>query len=109
MHMSKSKMVQNSGTPAAMHTHSPHELWLEGSFTGGVRIPFTDVIRTTLISILIPAQMQRPEVVRGPDEFLSEFSLPQGNPTQPGRKLRYVRSLRESEGDERWEGYTVRQ
>ena len=51
--------------------------------TGWVRIPFTDVIRTSLISMLIPAQMHLPEGVRGPDGFLSEFSLPQGNPTQP--------------------------
>ena len=38
----------------------PHNL----KFTGWVRIPFTDVIRTTLISILIPEKMQLPEAVR---------------------------------------------
>ena len=46
----------------------------------------TFVTRTTLISVLMPAQMQRPEAVRGTDGFLSEFSLPQGNPTQPVRE-----------------------
>ena len=52
--------------------------------TGWVRIPFTDVIRTSIISILNPAKMHSlSEVVRGLDGFLSEFSIPQGNPTQP--------------------------
>ena len=36
-----------------------------------------------LILILMTAKMQLSEVVRGPDLFLSEFSIPQGNPTQP--------------------------
>ena len=40
-----------------------------------VRIPFTDITRTRLISVPIPAKTQLPEVVRGPDGFLSEFSL----------------------------------
>ena len=57
--------------------------WLAWAVTGWVRIPFTDVIRTRLIAILMPAKMQLPEGVRGPDGFLSEFYLPQGNPTQP--------------------------
>ena len=42
-----------------------------------------DVIRTRLISILMGAKMQRLEVVRGRTEFLSDFSIPQANPTQP--------------------------
>ena len=33
--------------------------------------------------MLIPARMQLPGVVRGPDGLIGEFSLPQGNPTQP--------------------------
>ena len=41
-------------------------------------VDLRDVIRTTLISILFPAQMQRPEVVRGADEFFSKFSVPKG-------------------------------
>ena len=51
--------------------------------TGWVRIQRTDVIRTMLISVLMPAKMQRLEVVRAHSEFLSHFSLPQANPTQP--------------------------
>ena len=49
----------------------------------------TDVIRTLLISILMPAKMQLPEGVRGADEFLSEFSVPQGDPilSDPGERL----------------------
>ena len=43
---------------------------ITGLVTGWVRIPFTDVIRTMLISILIPAKTQLPEVVTGPDGFL---------------------------------------
>ena len=52
-------------------------------FTGWVRIQFTDLIRTRLISMLLPAKMQLPEVVTGQSEFLSDFSIPQANPTQP--------------------------
>ena len=53
--------------------------------TGWVRIQRTEVIRTRLISVLMPAKMQRLEVVRGHSEFLSHFSIhvPQANPTQP--------------------------
>ena len=51
--------------------------------TGSARIQRTDVIRTRLISILMPAKMQRLEVVRAHFEFLSHFSVPQANPTQP--------------------------
>ena len=53
------------------------------SLTGWVRILRADVIRTTLISVLTGAKMQRLEVVRGHSEFLSHFSIPQANPTQP--------------------------
>ena len=49
----------------------------------GHRILRTDGIRTRLISILMGATMQRLEVVRGHSEFLSHFSIPQENPTQP--------------------------
>ena len=55
----------------------------EGAGEGWVRIQRTDVIRTRLISILMGAKMQRLEVVRGHSEFLSHFSIPQANPTQP--------------------------
>ena len=41
------------------------------------------IIRTSLISMLMSAKMQRLEVVREHSEFLSNFSLPQANPTQP--------------------------
>ena len=54
-------------------------------FTGWVRIQPTGVIRTRLISVLMAAKMQRLEVVRGRSEFLSHFSVPQANSTQPVR------------------------
>ena len=45
-----------------------------GAVTGWVRILRTYVIRTRLISMLMAAEMQRLEVVRGHSEFLSHFS-----------------------------------
>ena len=41
------------------------------------------IIRTMLISVLMGAKMQRLELVRRHPEFLSYFSIPQANPTQP--------------------------
>ena len=57
--------------------------WRVISQAAGVRIQLPDVIKTRLISIPIPAKMQRLEVVTGHSEFLSHFSIPQANPTQP--------------------------
>ena len=54
---------------------------------GWVRIQLQDVIKTKPISILMGAKMQRLEVVTGRSEFLSHFSTPQANPTQPVTRL----------------------
>ena len=52
--------------------------------TGWVRrIQLPDVIKTSLISILMGAKMQLLEVVTGHSQFLSHFSIPQAMPTQP--------------------------
>ena len=61
----------------------PRRSWGGHMITVWVRILRTDVIRTTLISVLMGAKMQRLEVVRGRSEFLSDFSVSRANPTQP--------------------------
>ena len=58
-------------------------MYTGNALAGWVRMQRTDVIRTRLISVLMGAKMQRLEVVRGHSEFLSHFSIPQANPTQP--------------------------
>ena len=64
--------------------------------TGWLRIPFTVAIRITLISnaeMMMPAQMQRPEGVRGPDGLFCEFFVPQGTPSQPVNKCQFLMEL----------------